>query len=148
MSNPFRSLGNTIAPSLNKKVIFSGIKMDFGEEEKFVLGTILINLTLNIFQWIYHYLNLTPGHSCSLIKWNLQRTKITLPSIKPLYPLPSFWPINQFHVSNLNWIDEVRTSFKKCRFFCFFPSIFFYVITILFIWYLKWWFLLPQGTIL
>ena len=47
--------------------------------------------------------------SCSLIKWNLQRAKITIPPLNTFYtnPLPptrrTKWPINEFHVSQLNW---------------------------------------------
>ena len=37
--------------------------------------------------------------SCSLIKWNKQRAKIT---ITFLYPIISNWPINDFHVSKPN----------------------------------------------
>ena len=47
--------------------------------------------------------------SCSLIKWNMQRAKITIPHLNPLYLIP-FLPfgwtkllINEINVFNLNW---------------------------------------------
>ena len=47
--------------------------------------------------------------SCTLIKWNLKLAKIGSPQIQPFYPIPlppteqTNWPINDVHVSNLNW---------------------------------------------
>ena len=54
--------------------------------------------------------------SCSLIQWNSERAKITIPLTQLLYPIPSpstgwvNWPFNVFHVNNLNW-----QSFFPCH---------------------------------
>ena len=50
-----------------------------------------------------------PRFSSSLIKLNLQRAKLTIPFLHHIHPIPSphtgwtNWPINKFHVGNLNW---------------------------------------------
>ena len=47
--------------------------------------------------------------SSSLIKWKTQKAKKTIPPSNPLYLVPSpptglkNWPLNEFHVSKLNW---------------------------------------------
>ena len=53
-----------------------------------------------------------PKFSCYLIKWNSQRSKIT---ITPLNPFPTRWtnlPINEFHVSN--WYSPRKLILKPC----------------------------------
>ena len=58
--------------------------------------------------------------SCTLIKWNLQLAKITIPPIRPIYPISSpstkgtNWPINNVHVSNLNWLNFSPVIISTC----------------------------------
>ena len=59
----------------------------------------------DILQWKYYHLNL----SCSLIKSNLQRAKITIRPFHHIYSILypparwTNWPMNEYHVSKLNW---------------------------------------------
>ena len=51
-------------------------------------------------------------YSCTLIKWYSLLSKITIPSIHQLYPIPSsdlrvaYWLISEDYISNLNWRQE------------------------------------------
>ena len=92
----------------------------------FLTKLLFTSVCLFAFKTIFHFLYLIMDmslplsytrFSCSLIKWNTQLAKITIPPFHPLYPIASpltgwtNWPKKELHDSKLNW----RMSYSTVR---------------------------------
>ena len=82
---------------------------NFEDDDLFNHGTTLPNSSSVCHQNRYMLLGCCIRFSCILIKWYLQLARITIPPIKPLYPIfspPSGWTnwtISEVNFSKLNW---------------------------------------------